>query len=119
EFSCVKTSVLSLCGQPAFGIERRHTTSAGGGDRLAVVVVGDIAGGEDPLDTGVRAERHRPGDVALFIHLDLPCEEIGVGRVTDGGEVAGGIQCLGFGFLRGAADPHAGDAVGVVTQNLV
>ena len=38
--------------QPAFGLQRRHAAKAGGGHRLAVLVVGHVAGGEYPLDIG-------------------------------------------------------------------
>ena len=34
-------------GEIFLGLERRHAAHAGGGDRLAVDVVGDVAGGID------------------------------------------------------------------------
>ena len=43
--------------KPALGVQGGHAAGAGGGDRLAVVVVGHVAGGEHALDAGVGAER--------------------------------------------------------------
>ena len=78
--------------QPAFGVEGRHAAGAGGGDRLAVVVVGHVAGREYAFDARVRAERLRPLDVALLGELDLALEEARVRRVADGQEHAAGRQ---------------------------
>ena len=61
--------------QPAFGVERRHAAGAGGRDRLAVVVVGHVAGGEHAFDAGVGAERHGPLDVLLGGQLELAFEK--------------------------------------------
>ena len=49
-----------LLGQPALGIQGSHAAGAGRGDRLAVVAVRDIAGGEDSFDRRVGALRRRP-----------------------------------------------------------
>jgi hypothetical protein len=53
-----------LGDQPAVGLQRRHAAEAGGGDRLAEDVVGDVAGGEHALDAG-RGRSRRRLDVAV------------------------------------------------------
>ena len=40
------------CGEEALGFERRHAAQAGGGHRLAIDVVGDVAGGEHARHRG-------------------------------------------------------------------
>ena len=48
-----KKLVNSFGCQPAFGVEGGHAAGAGGGDCLAVVVVGHVAGGEYAFDARV------------------------------------------------------------------
>ena len=65
--------VMSRCGlrrgarvqrlQVAVGVERGHAAGAGRGDRLAIDVVGDVAGGEHAGDAG-------RGGIALAAALD-------------------------------------------------
>ena len=43
--------------EPALGVDRRPAAVAGGGDRLAVAVVVDVAGDEDAVDLGGRCGR--------------------------------------------------------------
>ena len=65
------------------------------GDRLAVVVVGHVAGGEHARDAGVGAERHRSSTMYfLSVSSQLPFEKRGVRRVADRQEHAGGVQLL-------------------------
>ena len=52
----------SLRRQPAFGVERGHAAAAGGGDGLAIVVVGHVAGGENALHAGIRPGGRGPLD---------------------------------------------------------
>ena len=47
---------MPLMGEPAFGVERGHAAAAGGGDGLAIIVVGHVAGGEHAFDARVGAE---------------------------------------------------------------
>ena len=47
--------VHALRRQPAFGVEGCLAAHAGGGDRLLVDRVGDVAGGEDAFHAGVVA----------------------------------------------------------------
>lgn len=61
----VRSASQSRGGKPTLGIEGGHTTGASGGHGLAIVIVGDVAGGEHPFYAGVRAEGDRPLDVAL------------------------------------------------------
>ena len=74
-------------GEEALGFERRHAAQAGGGDRLAVDVVGDVAGGEHAGHRG-RGRVRRRLDVAGRLHLDLAGEQLGRRRVADGDEDA-------------------------------
>src|SRR5262249_55014011 len=76
---------LALGGQEALGFERGHAALAGGGHRLAVDVVGDVASGEDPWHRGGGRER-RGLDVAGGLHPHLRDEQLGGGRVADGDE---------------------------------
>src|SRR5579883_3627869 len=55
---------LRQAREPAFGLERRHAAEPGGGHRLPVDVVGDVAGGEDAFDAGRRRTR-RGLDIAV------------------------------------------------------
>ena len=49
----VERGSVVLGFEPAFGVDRRHATAAGGGDRLAVRVILDVAAGEHAVDVGV------------------------------------------------------------------
>ena len=80
---------LAMRGEEAFGFERRHAAMAGGGHRLAVDVVGDVAGGEHARHRG-RGRVRRGLDVARRLHLDLAGEQFGRRRMADGDEHAVG-----------------------------
>ena len=74
-------------GEVALGVERRHAARAGGGDRLAVDVVLDVAGREDAGD--VRLGRAGPRDeVAGLVVVELVEEELRVRVVADRDEEA-------------------------------
>src|SRR2546426_6847629 len=90
-----KFSMVPLLRQPAFGVEGGHAAGAGGGDRLLVVTVGDVAGGEYSLHARVRSLGLLPKDVTAAIELHLAGEEIGVGRVADGQEHAADLHVFG------------------------
>src|SRR5712692_4981941 len=67
--------------KPPLGINCRHTTRPGGGDRLPVDVILDVARPEDAFDVGpcpVMGE-----DVAGLVHIELAGKEIGVGGMPD------------------------------------
>ena len=67
--------------QIPFTINRRHATTSGGGDCLAVDVVLDIAAGEDAGDVGPGT---LAGDkIAVLVHFNLSLEELRVGIMTD------------------------------------
>src|SRR6201995_3641726 len=71
--------------QVPLGVQRRLAPGAGGGDRLAVGVVHEVAGGEHPGDVGQR--RLALGDyVAAVVGLDLALDELGLRVVADGNE---------------------------------
>src|SRR4029077_3528482 len=72
-------------------IECGHAAGAGGGDGLAVDVIGNIAGGKHPGDAGgggITVESAPDGEVALA-HRELAVEKCGIGRVADGDEETG------------------------------
>src|SRR5690606_27413713 len=101
------------------GIQRRHAAGAGRGDRLAVDLVGNVAGGEHARHAGGGGIALQPGpdlDVAVA-HLQLPLEQRGVRGVADGDEEALHGDLAGA-VVPGRADAHAGDAA-VVAQHLV
>src|SRR5271166_6251802 len=63
------------CLQPPLGVDGRHAARAGGGDRLAVDVVLDVAAGEDPFDAGGRAAEGP--DVPVLLELELALHHAG------------------------------------------
>ena len=65
----------------------------GGGHRLAVDVVGHVAGGEQARHRG-RGRIGRGPDVAVRLHLDLAGDQLGRGRMADGDEHAVGGHLL-------------------------
>src|SRR3989338_1139545 len=79
-------SLVPLRFQPALGVNGGAAAGPGGGDRLAVDVVVDVAGGEHPFDACPRAVLH--DDVALRVELELAAENLGVGLVPDADEDA-------------------------------
>src|SRR5688500_16675517 len=85
---------LPLLDEPALGLDGGHAAGAGRGDGLPVVAVLHIAAGEDALDVGARGARLRL-EVAGLVRLQDALEELGVGRVADGDEEAGGVEQLG------------------------
>ena len=93
----------ALLSQPPLRVQRRLAAHPRRGDRLTVGGIRDVAGGEDALDTRVRAERRRPADVPLVRQFDLSGEEIGVRRMTDRREVTGDGQFFGLVSIDRAA----------------
>ena len=71
----MQTLIYPLRRQPAFGVQGRPAAHAGGGDRLLVDVVGDVAGGEDAFHAGRRAVRVLQDDEAHFVGCELAAEE--------------------------------------------
>src|SRR5215467_5632677 len=80
---------LALRGEEAFGFERCHAALTGGGYRLAVDVIGNVARGEHAGHRG-RGRERRGLDVTRGLHIDLPYEQFGCGSVADGDEYAVG-----------------------------
>ena len=77
--------------QVALGVERRLAAGPGGGDRLAIGVIDEVAGGEHA--GAVRARRAALGDdVAVLVEVDLARDELGLRLVADGDEGAGDLQ---------------------------
>src|ERR1041384_2972887 len=66
-----------LVGEEAFGVDGGHAAGAGGGDRLTVDVVGDVAAGEHARD--LRLRRAGQGlDVPGLVHVEQPLEQLRV-----------------------------------------
>src|SRR5689334_1574137 len=82
-------------GQVVLGVQGRSTAAAGGGDRLAVGVVHQVAAGEDAGQVGPGAPALGE-DVALVVQVDLATEQLGAGVVADGDEQPGRVQLAGL-----------------------
>src|SRR5665213_2939575 len=82
-----------LRGQPAFGVERGCTASAGCGDGLPVGVVDEVAAGEDSVE--VRAGRGRFDlHVAGLVEINLAAEQVAARVVADRNEQASHRQLI-------------------------
>src|SRR5438552_18890354 len=79
----------SVVAEELLGLERGHAPRAGRRDRLAVLLVLDVAGREHAGHRGLRRAGHGE-DVALIVDCDLAGEEAGVGHVADREEQPGG-----------------------------
>ncbi len=64
------------------GIERGHAARTGRGDRLAVMVILHIAGGEYARNIGLAAVMR--DQVAVFVHVQLAAKHLGIRLVADG-----------------------------------
>ena len=82
----------------ALGVQRGGAAGAGRGDRLAVGVVDDVAGGEDTGDVGPGAGRVDL-EVALVVQVEQALEELGARVVADRDEQAGDRQLGGLAGL--------------------
>src|SRR4051812_17605697 len=77
-----------VVGDVTLGVERGRTAGTGGGDRLTVGVVHDVAGREDAGQVG-GGTRSLNLDVALVVQLDLAPEEFAARVVPDRDEDPG------------------------------
>src|SRR5690242_15662757 len=115
---------IASAGQPdriqeLLGIECGHATEAGGGDRLPVDVIGDVAGREHAAHRGGRGIAFQPAvylDIAVA-HVELAFENAGVGRMADRDEHAGDRD-VALAAVGGADEAQSGDA-GIVAQHFV
>ena len=73
-----------LLGQISLRIESGHAAGAGRRNRLAIVIIGHVAGGKHTFDTRERTKRRGPLEVAFVVHLQLAGQERRIGRVADG-----------------------------------
>ena len=83
-------------GEVALGVEGRGAAGAGGGDRLAVVVVDEVAGRRRRPGGWCAVERVVDQHVALVVEVDLAVEQLGARVVADGDEQAGGVELAGL-----------------------
>jgi len=102
-------------GEVAFGVDGGGAAHAGSGHRLAVDLVGAIAGDEDTGNVGLSAFGRN--DVAGVIHGDDAFEELRIGNVANGDEETGAIEEV---FLAGleVLDPNASDFVLLDVEHL-
>ena len=77
------------------GLQRGHAAHAGGGDGLAIGLVGDVTGGEHAGNIG-RGRVRRGDEIAVRFHRQLALEQLGRWRVADGDEDAVDGQVGGF-----------------------
>ena len=68
-------------------LERSAAASTSRGDRLTIAWISHVASGKDTLHTGERSPLLRY-DVARCIQLELTCEEVRIGLVSDSQEEA-------------------------------
>src|SRR5215469_12210636 len=73
---------LGRVAQVPLGIERRLRAGAGGCDRLAVGVVDEVTGGEDPGAIGAGGAP-LDLDVAVLVDVDLAAHELRLGLVAN------------------------------------
>ena len=92
-------------GEVALGVEGRRAAGAGRGDRLPVVVVDQVAAGEDAREVGA-GRGLLDEDVAVLVEVDLAGQQLGAGVVTDRDEEAGRVELAllaGLGVDQGQA----------------
>ncbi len=95
---------FTLVFQPAFHIDRGAAAIAGGGNGLAIAMIGNVASGKDARDVGHRMfDRH---DIADLIHIDDALEELSIWLMADRQEDALHRQVHLFARSR-VADAHA------------
>src|SRR6266568_7747689 len=76
--------VFSLGFEPALEVDGGSAAITGGGDGLAIAVIGDITGGKDAGNVGHSVFDR--DDVTYFIHVDDAPEQVGIGLVANGEE---------------------------------
>src|SRR5262252_4062421 len=86
-FGCNARVGFAMGSEEMRSFERRHAALAGGGDRLSVNIVGDIAGREHARHRG-RGREQRGLDVARRLHVDLAGHQLGGWRMPDRDEDA-------------------------------
>src|SRR5690606_36037665 len=101
-------------GEPAFRVQGRRAARPGGGDRLSVGVVHDVAGREYAVDVGPGRGRI-DDDVALLVERHLTLDQLAARVVADGDEHAGHRQ---LGLLTGLHVPDTDPGDPVLAQNV-
>src|SRR6266508_1056155 len=76
----------ALVRQPALAVECGHAAGSGGGDRLPVDVIDDVAAREHTLNVRRGGVRMRKDDVAALVEVELSRVCRGVRRMADGHE---------------------------------
>src|SRR3546814_5574065 len=97
--------------QKPLRIQRRHAAEAGRSDRLAVVLVGHVAGGEHALDRSLRGAAAEPGaDLQVtVVHRQLALEQAGVGRMSDGDEETVHVDLAGTVVEHRRSEEHTSE----------
>src|SRR5260370_41695626 len=104
---CVRLSTVAGF-QPAFGVQRRHASSARRSHGLAIDLVGDVTGGE--YSRGISVCRAALDlEVPQFAHLELALEDRRVWLMADRHENTGRAKVGGLVFrhVLEAHRPHA------------
>src|SRR5581483_10084852 len=87
----LRVLIGGVLGKPAFGVDGRRTTGAGGGDRLPVYPVDQVAGGKHPIDAGIGGRRSHL-DVAVVVGVHLAADQLATRIVPDGHKHPGDVQ---------------------------
>src|SRR4051794_31282907 len=90
---------LGRVAQVPLGVQGGLASRAGGGDRLAIRVVDEVAGGEDARPVGARGAP-LDDDVALVVGVDLAVDDLRLRLVPDRAERAVHRQLLGLAGLH-------------------
>ena len=103
-----ETASVNVLFKPLLDVDSGGAPHACCRDGLLVAGVDDISSSEDARDRGHRV--FFVNQVPVFVGFDLPAEEIGDGRVTDGDE---GARCFNrlCGAVLGVFKHGAGEAL--------
>src|SRR5690625_2823228 len=116
---CTFTGLGRQIVQPVFRVKGGHAAKARRGDRLAVNMVGHIAGGKHAGNAGGGCHAVLAAAQAnvTVLHVELAGKYFGVGVVAYGDEHAVHVE-LGQGVVVNIPDAHAGYAI-VVAQHFI
>ncbi len=80
-------------GEEALRVECGLAAAGGGGDRLAVSAVDQVAGGENPIDIGMGALAAGQ-DIAAGVEVNQSHQQIRARSLTDGHEYRGEVNVV-------------------------
>lgn len=103
-------------GEIPLGIDGGHATHTGGGDGLAVDLVGAIACGENAGNMGFASVVKF--QVAIFIHVEFAFKNLRIGNMSDGDENSRAIENARLACFH-IFQFHAGDFALFGVQNFL